>query len=317
MPLSTIDTSSISGLGYGFKNRIINGGMGISQRGTSFTLSAGVTTYTLDRWYVNTTGGAGVVTQTGSVGSYGMRITGASGVSSGFFGQKIESNNIADCASSTVTYKIRASSSVLTSLAWYARFPTAQDNYAGVTAISNGTITINSTPTDYTFQIALPSGVTNGFELYFTFGAFTSGTLDITGVQLEKGTVATSFDWRPYGTELALCQRYLPVISYAGGANPYFGAGMAFGTTSAYYTVAFPITPRVPPTGLTVSSASHFAGFLASTATSNATGVVFSGANNHSAFVQLTGMSGLVGGNASLIYMNNSAAQLQFTGCEL
>lgn len=37
----------------------------------------------------------------------------------------------------------------------------------------------------------------------------TSGaTFYITGVQLEKGTVATSFDYRPYGTELALCQRY-------------------------------------------------------------------------------------------------------------
>ena len=30
----------------------------------------------------------------------------------------------------------------------------------------------------------------------------------ITGVQLEKGSTVTSFDYRPYGTELALCQRY-------------------------------------------------------------------------------------------------------------
>jgi uncharacterized protein (DUF2147 family) len=39
--------------------------------------------------------------------------------------------------------------------------------------------------------------------------ATTSGaTFYVTGVQLEKGTQATSFDYRPYGTELALCQRY-------------------------------------------------------------------------------------------------------------
>jgi hypothetical protein len=35
-----------------------------------------------------------------------------------------------------------------------------------------------------------------------------SATFYITGVQLEKGSTATSFDYRPYGTELALCQRY-------------------------------------------------------------------------------------------------------------
>jgi hypothetical protein len=37
-------------------------------------------------------------------------------------------------------------------------------------------------------------------------------TFYITGVQLEKGSTATSFDYRPYGTELALCQRYYEVL---------------------------------------------------------------------------------------------------------
>ena len=35
-----------------------------------------------------------------------------------------------------------------------------------------------------------------------------SATWFVTGVQLEKGSTATSFDYRPYGTEFALCQRY-------------------------------------------------------------------------------------------------------------
>jgi hypothetical protein len=35
-----------------------------------------------------------------------------------------------------------------------------------------------------------------------------NATWQVTGVQLEKGSTATSFDYRPYGTELALCQRY-------------------------------------------------------------------------------------------------------------
>ena len=46
--------------------------------------------------------------------------------------------------------------------------------------------------------------VTNAERLITNSGA----TWQITGVQLEKGSTATSFDYRPYGTELAMCQRY-------------------------------------------------------------------------------------------------------------
>lgn len=51
-------------------------------------------------------------------------------------------------------------------------------------------------------------GVTGGTNVISTNGA----TFYITGVQLEKGTTATSFDYRPYGTELALCQRYFRAL---------------------------------------------------------------------------------------------------------
>jgi hypothetical protein len=50
-------------------------------------------------------------------------------------------------------------------------------------------------------------GVTGGTNVIGTSGA----TFYITGVQLEKGSVATSFDYRPYGTELSLCQRYYQI----------------------------------------------------------------------------------------------------------
>jgi hypothetical protein len=46
--------------------------------------------------------------------------------------------------------------------------------------------------------------VTGSVSVVGTNGA----TWYVTGVQLEKGSTATSFDYRPYGTELALCQRY-------------------------------------------------------------------------------------------------------------
>ena len=54
------------------------------------------------------------------------------------------------------------------------------------------------------WQAAGYEGLTGGTKLSATSGA----TFYITGVQLEKGSTATSFDYRPYGTELALCQRY-------------------------------------------------------------------------------------------------------------
>jgi len=46
-----------------------------------------------------------------------------------------------------------------------------------------------------------------------------SATFYITGVQLEKGSTATSFDYRPYGTELALCQRYYEQTGYGIGRS--------------------------------------------------------------------------------------------------
>jgi hypothetical protein len=51
-------------------------------------------------------------------------------------------------------------------------------------------------------------GATGATSVVGTNGA----TFYITGVQLEKGSTATSFDYRPYGTELALCQRYCQVV---------------------------------------------------------------------------------------------------------
>jgi len=203
----------------------------------------------LDRWYVNTTGGTGSVAQTGSVGSYGLQVTGASGVSSAFFGQKIESYNIADLAGQTITYSITLSSSTLTSITWYARYPTAQDNYTSVTLITSGSITINSTPTQYTFQIALPSGAANGLEVYFLTGAFTSGTLTAKFAQVEVGTTATNFEYRSIGTELALCQRYFQVAGR--------GYGYARDSSSILINYQCIVTMRAMPS-LALTTASPY-----------------------------------------------------------
>jgi hypothetical protein len=84
-------------------------------------------------------------------------------------------------------------------------------------------------------------------------------TFYITGVQLEKGSVATSFDYRPYGAELALCQRYFENCT---GAIRAASSGSFIGTT-----VAFKSTKRASPTLTFISSGTNsgagFASFVA------------------------------------------------------
>ena len=74
-----------------------------------------------------------------------------------------------------------------------------------------------------------------------------NATWQITGVQLEVGTVATSFDYRPYGTELALCQRYF--LSLGGDAvYERYGIGINASTTAGYPLIQFPVQMRSSPT---------------------------------------------------------------------
>ena len=60
-------------------------------------------------------------------------------------------------------------------------------------------------------------------------------TFYITGVQLEKGSTATSFDYRPYGTEYDLCRRYFEQWNFSntGSAtvNQYIGLGQGYSST--------------------------------------------------------------------------------------
>jgi hypothetical protein len=64
-------------------------------------------------------------------------------------------------------------------------------------------------------------------------------TFYITGVQLEAGTVASSFERRDYGRELMMCQRY-----YEAGETTQLHATVA----NAYLFVPFKVTKRVAPT---------------------------------------------------------------------
>jgi hypothetical protein len=251
-----------------FRNRIINGAMVIDQRnaGASQTVTtAGA--YTVDRFFVQPTG-ASITTQrvAGANGyQYALRLTGAASVTQCFTQQKIEQLNSYDLAGQTVTVSFTASSSTLTSLTCYVEYATAgADNWGTFTTSTTQAITINSTATRYSFQSTLSASATNGIRFIFATGAFTSGTLDITGVQLEAGTTASPFEYRPFTTEVQLCQRYfcksssLNVVATNGTA--YSTAGMfSSGVVSAYSAnvgyaqwIAFPVTMRTEPATFTI-----------------------------------------------------------------
>jgi hypothetical protein len=89
-------------------------------------------------------------------------------------------------------------------------------------------------------------GATGATSVVGTNGA----TFYITGVQLEKGSTATSFDYRPYGTELQLCQRYYVRVKPSGAGYPFQGAGIAFSTSNARLNIPFPVQMRAIPTAL-------------------------------------------------------------------
>jgi hypothetical protein len=129
-------------------------------------------------------------------------------------------------------------------------------------------------------------------------------TFYITGVQLEVGSTATSFDYRPYGTELALCYRYYYQRNIASGDYPF--ALQAYNTTSVYGAmVQFPVTMRATPT---MASSGAFLAQQANSGSSNTLSTFGASLKSTSAFGCFSdgtsGFTGMVAGNMSTVYCN-------------
>jgi hypothetical protein len=84
-------------------------------------------------------------------------------------------------------------------------------------------------------------------------------TWQLTGIQLELGKVATPFEHRSYGEELALCQRYY----YDAGLQPIdlVGVGHASGYSGVTSgRITFPVTMRATPTYTRTVTQSNYSG---------------------------------------------------------
>jgi len=138
-------------------------------------------------------------------------------------------------------------------------------------------------------------GTTGSFSLAGVLNA----TWYLTGVQLEEGSVPTSFEYRQHTTELALCQRYYYKIKSLGTGYDY-ALGYAVSSTVYRDFTPFPVTMRTNPTSLeqTGTASDYSVRAPASTVTCSAVPFYYGGITN-GAVTEYTVASGLTTGQGS------------------
>jgi len=348
---------------FGFKNRIINGGMVISQYNGTSSVTPTDSSFALDRFKCRLSQtskytvqqNAGSVTPPVGFSNY-LGVTSSSAysiVANDFFEleQSIEGFNTADLGWGTANAKTITLSFQV---------------YSSLTGTFGGAIQNSARNRSYPFTYSIPTantwttisvtiagdtsgtwiGATNGIGLTLAFslgtgstysttaGAWASGiywsatgatsvvgtngaTFYITGVQLEVGSTATSFDYRPYGTELALCQRYFQ--SYGYGVNgttgdSCIGTGMFYTSTEIIVTAEFKVIMRAVPTysSPTVTSGYRYHRAAANTSIDS---ISYFGSTSTSAaiFGNISLPTAGVAGYATQIYAQVSGAKINFS----
>lgn len=160
-----------------------------------------------------------------------------------------------------------------------------------------------------TWQTGNYRSVTGETSLVGTSGA----TFYITGVQLEEGTTATSFERESYSVTLQKCQRYCYVVSTAGGYSAYGTTGQFVSTTRVDFPILFPTYMRSSPTG-TYSAANTF---LPSSAgadfTPSAVATGGGSANSQAISVSFTVSGATAGRAATLTDLNTTTSKMTFS----
>lgn len=226
-------------IGAGRKNLIINGGFDIWQRGTTLN----TTMYSADRWmqWMTNSGvsnrNVNCTKQTGGpIGKNSSYIRYApqvvdTGMEKFAWGQKIEKINLDHIESGqqlTLSFWIKREQSlpVNNNMDIQILYPNSADNWSAgylfrndenidqtLDSISFNSLSAEWTKYSYTF-IPRDTALDRGLAVYWHVGDTnfslnnTDPLISFTGVQLEIGNVATPFEHRSYGEELAHCQRY-------------------------------------------------------------------------------------------------------------
>ena len=285
--LPSINSGQIGGR----RNIVINGAMVIDQRnaGASVTVTSSTTDYYLDRFIsANTTGTGTITAQQSTLGnSKSFKLTATAAVTDLSAGlrvqgiqQRIEAQNIFDLNNTTITVSFKVETNWTGNLAVALRSSGTLRSYIIDAPVESGTNNISiSIPlqadtvnaNDSSIGVELNIGANNeGDRRTATTGSWVTGNyflstsstqwtktlnnfINITGVQLEKGSTATEFEHRGIGEELALCQRYYTTsYSYgtAAGTATYDGSvkGESYRADRIDICPQFKVAMRAVPT---------------------------------------------------------------------
>jgi len=255
------------------KNKIINSNFFFAQRGTTFTSPADGA-YTLDRWR-HSQDGNGTVTTTqqaftpgvapvaGYEGAFFLRQAVTAIGSSTFFQaqQRIEDVRTLAGETCTLSFWAKADTSRAGSVFVDQNFGTGGST--AVSVLSNvGGVALTTSWQRFSFTFSMPSLAsktigTNSYVQISLRNIVTNGsTLDLYGVQLESGPVATPYMTASgsIGGELDLCQRYYyrQVVDTATDA---MALGFATATTSVLIHIPMPVTFRAAPSAIETGGA--------------------------------------------------------------
>jgi hypothetical protein len=322
-------------------NQVLNSNLSVWQRGISFSFNASVG-YFADRWYAYCVP-AGTFTRQATNDTtnlpniqYCMRIQrNAGNTSTGniAISQSFETVNSIPYAGKPVTFSFYARAGAnysSTSNVLIAQVVTGtgtdQNGQSGYTSASypiSSNVTLTTTWQRFTISGTISASATE-MGVFFSFNPTgTAGANDyfeITGVQLEQGSAANTYqpNQPTYATELMACQKYLPALK--GSYSPM--NGFATSTTTSFAWFTFPVTPRVAPTGITVSSVSDFQLINSAIAAGTPTAIAFDSYNNglNAAGLTVTTTAGsptLVQGQGTYMRCVSATGSILFTGCEL
>ena len=322
-----------------FQNKLINPRFDIWQRGTTFSPTLNTETYDADRFFTKIDGATLVFTVSQQAHTLGtltdeptyfrrcaITTAGTASTVTKIIAQRIEGVRIFTGKKVMLCFKAKADAARTVTPNYVQCFGTGGAPSANVAGAGSG-IALTTSWATYTQVITLPSisgktmGTTVGtdyLELWFSAAANTVQTIDISDIEFKEvatsGQVNSPFEIRPFAVELALCQRYLPVIK-SGASNTYTCTGYCVSTTQAAYFFPFGVTPRVAPTGITTAAAGNY-GVNDGVSNTACTSLSFLSSGMSIAVVTGNVASGLTQYRPVTLQISASS-DILFTGCEL